>query len=43
LGPIRRPLKKRKAHPDEPIDPYAPLGVEVGAFTLYPAIELIGG
>ena len=41
LGPIRQP-KKRKAH-TEPDDPYAPLGVEAGAFTLYPAIELIGG
>jgi hypothetical protein len=43
LGPIRRPPKQRKAHPDEPIDPYAPLGIDAGAFTLYPAIELIGG
>ena len=41
LGPIRQP-KKRKAHA-EPEDPYAPLGIESGAFTLYPAIELIGG
>ncbi len=41
LGPIRQP-KKRKAH-TEPEDPYAPLGVEAGAFTLLPAIELIGG
>ena len=42
LGPIRRPPKKRKAHV-EPDDPYAPLGLRTGAFTLYPAIELIGG
>ncbi|MBI3702479.1 MAG: outer membrane beta-barrel protein, partial [Rhizobiales bacterium] len=42
LGPIRRPLKKRKAH-TEPEDPYAPLGLRTGGITLYPAIELIGG
>ena len=42
LGPIRRPPKKRKAHV-EPDDPYAPLGLHAGAFTLYPAVELIGG
>ena len=42
LGPIRQPPKKRKAH-SEPDDPYAPLGVHAGAFTLFPAIELIGG
>jgi hypothetical protein len=42
LGPIRQPLKKRKAH-TEPEDPYAALGVHTGAFTLFPAIELIGG
>jgi hypothetical protein len=42
LGPIRKPLKKLKAHA-EPDDPYAPLGVHAGAFTLFPAIELIGG
>ena len=42
LGPIRQPPKKRKAH-TEPDDPYAPLGVRAGAFTLFPAIELIGG
>jgi hypothetical protein len=42
LGPIRRPPKKRKAHV-EPDDPYAALGLRAGAFTLYPAIELIGG
>jgi hypothetical protein len=41
LGPIRQP-KKRKAH-TEPEDPYAPLGVRAGAFTLFPAIEFIGG
>ena len=42
LGPIGRRPKKRKAH-TEPEDPYAALGVRVGAFTLFPAIELIGG
>ncbi len=42
LGPIRQPPKKRKAH-TEPDDPYAPLGMHAGAFTLFPAIELIGG
>jgi hypothetical protein len=42
LGPIRRAPKKHKAH-SEPDDPYAPLGVRAGAFTLFPAIELIGG
>ena len=41
FGPIRQP-KKHKAH-TEPQDPYAPLGVRSGAFTLFPAIELIGG
>ena len=42
IGPIRQPIKKRKAH-TEPEDPYAPLGVHAGAFTLLPAVELIGG
>jgi hypothetical protein len=42
LGPIRQLPKKRKPH-TEPEDPYAPLGVRAGAFTLFPAIELIGG
>jgi hypothetical protein len=42
LGPIRKPLPKRKAH-SEPDDPYAPLGVHAGSFLLYPAIEVIGG
>ena len=42
LGPIRKLPPKRKAH-SEPEDPYAPLGVHAGAFTLFPAIELIGG
>ncbi len=42
LGPIRKLPPKRKAH-SEPEDPYAPLGVQTGAFTLFPAIELIGG
>jgi hypothetical protein len=42
LGPIRRKPTTRKAH-TEPDDPYAALGMHAGAFTLYPAIELIGG
>jgi len=42
LGPIRRAPKKHRAH-SEPDDPYAPLGERAGAFTLFPAIELIGG
>lgn len=42
LGPIRQPLKKRKAHV-EPDDPYAALGMHAGGFTLYPAVEVIGG
>ncbi|MFA6266653.1 MAG: outer membrane beta-barrel protein [Pseudolabrys sp.] len=41
LGPIRKPLKKRKRSDDD--DPYAQLGMDAGAFTLYPAVELIGG
>ncbi len=43
IGPIRRPFKKRSAHPDEPIDPYAPTGVRVGSFEVFPAVEIIGG
>jgi hypothetical protein len=42
LGPIRPKPTTRKAH-TEPDDPYAPLGVHAGAFTLFPAIELTGG
>lgn len=42
IGPIRKPPKKRKAF-GEPEDPFAPLGIRVGAFDLYPAVELIGG
>jgi hypothetical protein len=42
IGPIRKKPTKRKAHV-EPDDPYAQLGVQAGAFTLFPAIELIGG
>jgi hypothetical protein len=42
IGPIRRKPPKRKAH-SEPDDPYAALGVRAGAFTLFPAMELIGG
>jgi len=43
IGPIRTPPKKRNAHPDEPDDPYAALGIRAGAFDLYPAVEFIGG
>jgi hypothetical protein len=43
IGPIRKPPKKRNAHPDVPEDPYAPLGVRAGAFDLFPAVDLIGG
>ncbi len=42
LGPIRKLPPKPKAH-SEPDDPYAPLGVQTGGFTLFPAVELIGG
>jgi hypothetical protein len=41
-GPVGRRPKKRKAH-SEPEDPYAALGVRASGFTLFPAIELIGG
>ena len=41
IGPIRKKPPKRRAHV-EPEDPYAPLGIRVGAFNLYPAIELQG-
>jgi hypothetical protein len=40
--PINKARAKRKAHV-EPDDPYAPLGLRAGAFTLFPAIELSGG
>lgn len=43
IGPIRKPPKKRNAHPDVPEDPYAPLGIRAGAFDLFPAVDLIGG
>jgi hypothetical protein len=42
IGPIRKLPKKLKAH-EEIEDPYAPLGVHAGAFTVYPAVEFIGG
>jgi hypothetical protein len=42
LGPIRRPLPKRRAH-IEPDDPYAPVGLRAGSFDLCPAVEFIGG
>ena len=41
IGPVRK-RPRRKAHGDSD-DPYAPLGVKAGAFTLFPALELIGG
>lgn len=41
IGPIRKPLKKKKREEDD--DPYAQLGLRAGGFTLYPAVELIGG
>jgi hypothetical protein len=41
IGPIRKPLKKRRDR--EPEDPYEALGIRAGAFDLYPAIELYGG
>ena len=43
IGPIRRAPKRRKAHADEPTDPYAAAGMRAGSFLLYPALELIGG
>ena len=43
IGPIRKPPKKRNAHPGDPEDPFAPLGIRAGAFDFFPAIELIGG
>jgi hypothetical protein len=42
-GPIKRAPKKRKAHADEPTDPYAPLGLRLGSFLFYPSLELTGG
>ena len=42
LGPIRKP-KTRKAHSDEPTDPYEPTGVHAGSFLLYSSVDLIGG
>jgi S-adenosylmethionine synthetase len=41
IGPIRRPLPKRKA--GVPEDPYAPLGLRAGSFDWFPAVELVGG
>lgn len=41
FGPIRKAPRKRRG--EEADDPYAQLGVHAGAFTLYPAVELIGG
>lgn len=40
VGPIRRPLPKRKAQAAVD-DPYAPLGIRAGAFDLFPAVELM--
>lgn len=42
IGPIRKPLKKRNGF-EAAEDPYAPLGIRVGAFDLYPAVEILGG
>jgi len=42
IGPIRKPLRKRKSFA-EPEDPFAPLGIHAGGFVLYPAIDFIGG
>ncbi len=42
IGPIRKKPTKRKAHV-ELDDPYAQLGIRAGGFTLFPAVELIGG
>ena len=35
--------EKRRAHSDEPIDPFAPTGIGVGSFDIYPSVELLGG
>jgi len=43
INPIRKPTKKRRPHPDEPTDPFAPAGIRAGAFDIYPAIEVLGG
>ena len=43
INPIRKPKKKRRAHSDEPTDPFAPTGIRAGSFEIYPAIELLGG
>lgn len=40
IGPIRKPLKKKVS---ETVDPYAPLGLRMGSFDLFPAVELTGG
>jgi hypothetical protein len=41
-GPVRKP-NRRRARPDEPVDPYEQLGIRAAAFIFYPAIELTGG
>ena len=43
INPIRKPKKKRRAHSDEPTDPFAPTGIHAGSFEIYPAVELLGG
>jgi hypothetical protein len=43
INPIRKPKKKNRAHPDEPTDPFAPAGIRLGSFDIYPAIEVLGG
>ncbi len=42
IGEIPKRPPKLRAH-TEPPDPYAPLGLRVGAFNLFPSVELIGG
>ena len=42
IGPIRKKPPKRKAHVESE-DPYAPLGIRVGAFDVFPAVDVLGG
>jgi hypothetical protein len=41
IRPIRKPVKRKALA--EPEDPYAALGIRVGSFDLFPAVELRGG
>ncbi|MEJ2625613.1 MAG: outer membrane beta-barrel protein [Pseudolabrys sp.] len=43
INPIRTRTKKRRPHPDEPTDPFAPTGIHAGSFEVFPAIEVLGG